>query len=83
MATVKFETSSYRNSHGKEPRGHGHWAFEIGNFAYAALQDSGIKLPNIQIDSRPTNNPGLVLGIIHYKPRLQEGSNQLAGGVPA
>ena len=29
-ATVDFSTMLYMNSHGKQPRGHGAWAFEVG-----------------------------------------------------
>lgn len=34
LSTTKnahFRTEQYRASHGKEPKGHGHWAFGIGN----------------------------------------------------
>lgn len=28
--TIRVNTSQYEFSHGKQPRGYGHWAFEIG-----------------------------------------------------
>jgi hypothetical protein len=27
---ISFDTSEYRRSHGREPRGHGSWAFDLG-----------------------------------------------------
>lgn len=35
-ALTRVETSDYVNAHGKEPKGRGHWMFEIGSEEWEA-----------------------------------------------
>lgn len=52
---VKFETGSYRRTHGKTPRGNGFWAFQITHEDYRMLRqaDADTRLPGrpVQLSS--------------------------------